>query len=195
MNRLIRNLCSTALLAIVTIGTVHAAPVTQSLSGLSGSICCGDWSTHTYGSISLAQGTSDISNLQSTVTVWDQGWGGEVASWTQVFLGLYDNGVALWTSFVAGGTHSSYDPQYFTADASQLAALDAALAGIDWSSTPNVTVQLNGNIQAYSGWAEYVSNSSFTVTSDVPEPATLGLLGLGLAGLGFSRRRKQKLAA
>ena len=56
---------------------------------------------------------------------------------------------------------------------------------------PFATVVETGNLQnALSYTNDRGELVSMNVRSDVPEPATLALLSLGLAGLGFSRRRK-----
>jgi hypothetical protein len=189
MNLLKKMTLTIALVA--TFGTsAFASPVvTQTTAPTSSDTCC--WSQASLGSITLASGTDTILGLTSTMTIWDQGWGGEDATDNQVIIGLFDNGVGIWGQHVAGGFHNVTTQTFdISSDPTALASLNAALDGIDWSAAPTVTMQMISAGLGYPGWELHTSNASFSVTS-VPEPTSIALLGLGLFGFAAARRRKQ----
>lgn len=77
-------------------------------------------------------------------------------------------------------------------DASTIAEANALLTGLSGFAPQYQITQLTSTVASQWG-QDHSQNFIFAtkpVEASIPEPATLALLGIGFAGLGFSRRRK-----
>ncbi|MFT7220119.1 MAG: hypothetical protein ACI8Z1_001736 [Candidatus Azotimanducaceae bacterium] len=188
---MIRSIFPAVIGLVLFASQASAGPVTQTTAPASTNTCC--WAQETIGTVVLAIGTTEISSLTSSVAAWDHGWGGYNPAANDVQLVLKAGSSWLWNAHVAGGLRGpgQYDAQFFDIDntPSLVTSLGVALGAIDWDTTAPITVQMITHGVGYGGWELYVSDATFTVISQVPEPSVFALFALGLVGFGLRRRR------
>jgi hypothetical protein len=208
MKNIIRTL--TAITCLGMAGTALATPVTITFTGdntigLGWGICdasmnCLNWGG-TDGLVALAdQGNLSNWAVANTVTV-DLEAGDYTFFWqvSNVASGAQNNPAGLLAEIIWDGNVNVSSDEWYFADAPGSWA-NAVEYGVNGGT--NIWTAVNsGAVSGFANSANWIWTDNnghagmdqegyFSTSISVPEPATLALFGLGLAGFGFARRRK-----
>lgn len=183
--------------SVARAGTVQTATNPGQLDAHNGGVIYNG--SNPFLTVTLASGTNVLNDISGSMNIADQGWGNQVGNDT--YYGLFVNNADVINGFAAhaGHTQDTFTPQYtfqtfdLAGNATLLAQFNTALAGIDWSSNPNVTVELFWDGTSYPGYETHINSAVMSVDSDIvaaPDGGmTIGLLGIAMAGLVSLRRK------